>query len=254
MIVSDSGLPSYTTFASGHAITPVHLGDTGDGVTLDISGDIQNILLGKAEAANINVLGNAVDFAFEGQNLSANDTTHLNIGGNYSTRSDFTSVTLSDSPSSQTFNNIFTGLYAVDPTLASRLTYDAATPQLTIQGIMTAADLAFLLNPLVYVINPVTHQVEVDANGNPVTAPATFTTDLGALQQLYTATQDVPTPSLAGAGLQIGGPGHFDITADNMDLGISSGIRSVGPLNNAALASISLQVPVLTFNSVETWR
>jgi hypothetical protein len=234
LVVSDSGSSDYTTFISGHADTPLHLGGTGAGVNLDISGNIENIFLGSPEAADIHVHGNALNFSFQGQNLSPNDVTRLQIDGDFSSRSDHTFITLDSAPN---LNILTDPVLSMDPALGARLTYDPATHQLGIQGIMTAADLAFLSNPTSYVLNPVTGTREVDVNGNPIIVPATFTTDTAALQQLYTATQDIPTSPLAYNGLQLGGPGQFNISANNMDLGVSSGIRSVGPLLNPALAT-----------------
>ena len=52
---------------------------------------------------------------------------------------------------------------------------------------------------------------------------------------MFAESQDIPTSALAFKGLQIGGPGRFELSAHNLDLGTSSGIRSVGPLLNAAL-------------------
>ena len=40
---------------------------------------------------------------------------------------------------------------------------------------------------------------------------------------------------MARNGLQIGGPGRFEVAAHDLDLGISAGIRSLGPLNNPNL-------------------
>jgi len=68
-----------------------------------------------------------------------------------------------------------------------------------------------------------------------------FTTDAAAINALYAKSQDIPSSSLAYNGLQIGGPGALAISARNMDLGISHGIRSVGTLLNSSLASVSLQ-------------
>ncbi len=238
LIVSDSDSPDYTTFATGHAASPLHLGGAGDGVHLHIDGDIQNVFLSSPEAADIHVGGNAVNFSLDVQNLSANDATVLDIAGDYVSRSDRTFVTLDDTPDLAALTD---PVLSMNPALGARLTYDPTTHQLGIQGIMSAADLAFLLHPTTYVLNPLTGGVTLDAHQNPVIVPATFTTDAAALQQLYTGTQDIPTSPLAHVGLQIGGPGQFDLSAHNLDLGISAGIRSVGPLNNPALAAVSLR-------------
>jgi filamentous hemagglutinin family protein len=246
MIVSDSDSPDYHTFASRHAATPVHNGGDGAGIELDVSGDVKNLSLRFPEAADIRIHGNAVNVAFEGQNLSGADTTRFLVDGDYFSRVDRTFVV----PSSPVDMGVFTGLGAADAALlfqngvtsalGSRLTYDPATGRLGIQGVLTPAELQYLLHPVVYVVDPVTRRPMLGDNGLPMTEPATFTTDTAALQQLYTATQDIPTSGLARNGLQIGGPGRFEFHANNLELGISQGIRSVGTLLNPNLASVSL--------------
>ncbi len=248
IVLSDSGSADYTTFQGGHAGTPLHLGGTGAGVHLDISGNLQNIYLTSPEAADIHVHGNAVNFAFQGQNLSASDVTQVQIDGDYSVRSDWTFVTLSDTPN---LNALTDPTLSLNPTLGNRLRYDPATHQLGLQNVMNQADLDFLLHPEVYVVNPITGQREVDGQGNPLIAPATFSTDTATLQQLFAGSQDIPIASNAGLrqnGLQLGGPGRFDLSARNMDLGMSEGIRSLGPLNNPALGALSIQGAGITLN------
>src|SRR5262249_2040855 len=131
--------------------------------------------------------------------------------------------------------------------LGARLTSNGAH-RLTLQNVMTQADLDFLLHPIVYVINPVTRQREVDASGQYITAAATFTTDALALQQLFTDSQTIPPNTLSLAGLQLGGPGKFQISAHNMDLGTSQGILSLGPLQNPALGTISVHGAHISLN------
>ncbi len=236
IVISDSDSPDYHNFAATHAATPVHLGGQGS-VHLDISGDVRNLFVSSPMASDIRIRGDALNFAFEGQNLGAGQTTRLQIDGDLSSRSDRTTITLTDVNLS-----IFTDpQLSVNPALGNRITYDPTTHRLTIQGIMTAADLAFLQNPMVYVRDPITGGLKLDNEGNPVMQAAVFTADSAALQQLYNATQDIPTSSLARGGLQLGGPGLFDISAHDMDLGISSGIRTVGAYFNNAVAQVSAQ-------------
>ncbi len=245
LIVSDSDNPDYRTFAGGHAATPLHVTGGDAGVSLDISGDVQNIFLRSPRQADVFIHGNAVNFSFEGQNLSPSDVTHLVIGGNYFSRSDRTFVTVTDTPNLAALTD---PVLSANPELGARFTYDPATHTLGLQGIMTAADLNFLLHPVTYVLDPNTQAPKVDDIGQPVTQPMTFTTDPAAIQQLYTASQDIPTSTLARSGLQIGGPGQMVVSAHNLDLGISAGIRSVGPLFNPALAGISLRGADLQVN------
>lgn len=240
LIVSDSALPDYTTFAAGHGVTPVHAGATAPVLTLDIAGNLENVFIRAPGSADIRVHGNVLNAAFEGQNLVAGAPTRFLIDGNYFSRSDRTSVVLSDNAAAA-FERIFNDPHQVlNATLANRLDYDPATHTLTIQGIMTVADLNFLLNPTRYIWTP-DIGLHLNPDGTPVVVADTLTTDAAALSQLSAATQDIPTSSLARLGFQIGGPGTFQFAANNLDLGISSGIRSVGTLNNRALAGISAQ-------------
>jgi len=117
-------------------------------------------------------------------------------------------------------------------------------------GVMSASDLAFLLNPQVIVRdangNPVMQPLldangnpVLDANGNPEMTPETQPIILDATQQamitqLYTASQSA---SLGDQGLSLAGPGTFNVAANSMDLGVSGGIRVLAP--DAGLAAIS---------------
>ena len=241
LIMSDSGSTDYRTFAQGHASTPLYLPHRQHPVSLQIDGDVQNIFLRSPKRTEIAIGGNALNFSFEGQNLHANDVSRLTIAGDYFSRSDRTFATLGDAPMIATFDAIFSDpLTSANPDLGAHLTYNPTTHTLGFQGRMTAADRDFLLHPVGYVIDPLTELPKVDANGNPVLFPMTFTMDQAAINRLYANSQDIPISSLAFRGLQIGGPGQLVVSARNMDLGISQGIRSVGTLLNSSLAVISL--------------
>jgi filamentous hemagglutinin len=115
---------------------------------------------------------------------------------------------------------------------------------------MSAADLAFLLNPSVVVLdkngNPVLQPLldangnpVLDANGNPEMVPVTTqltldSTQQGMITQLYAASQSA---SLGDQGLALAGPGNFNVSADTIDLGVSGGIRVTAP--DASLAALS---------------
>jgi filamentous hemagglutinin family protein len=245
LVLSDSGSGDYRTFADDHAASPLHLAGLGDGVDLDISGNLQDLFLRSPEAADIRVHRNAINFSFEGQNLSGHDATRLQIDGNYFSRSDRTFVTVNGVADLAILTD---AIRSMDPELGARLTYDPVTHRLGLQGIMTQADLNFLLHPTAYQIDPRTGQPALDNYGNPIVVNVTFTTDTAALRRLFAASQDIPDSPLAGQGLQLGGPGQFVISAHNMDLGTSAGIRSVGPLRNPNLARVSLQGASITLN------
>ncbi len=246
--MSDSDSANYSTFASGHAAVPLHLDDPNP-VTLDISGSINSFSLTVPTFANINVAGNTYNFAFTGRNLSAAQTTAINVSGSITYRGDLTTIALTPA---QLLDLLPALLYteSTDPDVIGNLRYDPATGTLLYVGVMSAADYAFLLNPTVYVLDKngnVETQPVLDANGNPVydangfeeTVPVTQTltldaTQQGLVKQLYQASL---TASLGGQGLALAGPGNFDVTANRMDLGVSGGIRVLAP--DAALAAIS---------------
>jgi hypothetical protein len=240
LTMSDSGSTDYRTFAQGHASTPLYLSHRQHPVSLQIDGDVENIFLRSPKRTEIAIGGNALNFSFEGQNLRVNDVSRLTIAGDYFSRSDRTFATLSDAPSVSAFNAIFSDpLTSFNSGLGAQLTYNPTTHTLGFQGRMTAADRDFLLHPVAYLIDSLTGVPTVDANGNPVLYPMSFTMDQAAINSLYANSQDIPASSLALRGLQIGGPGQLVVTARSMDLGISQGIRSVGTLLNGSLASIS---------------
>ncbi|MBU6402054.1 MAG: hypothetical protein KGS61_17185, partial [Verrucomicrobia bacterium] len=56
-------------------------------------------------------------------------------------------------------------------------------------------------------------------------------------QALFHQSQDVPLNP--NSGYLIAGPGTLNVSAHNLDLGATLGIRSVGPANNPALAALS---------------
>jgi hypothetical protein len=129
------------------------------------------------------------------------------------------------------------------------LFYLPGTKQLGYYGTMTPAIEALLLGPLQEKTYTAAGQVVLDAQGNYVTATASFAANSGstqplyqAIQSLFAASQNSTDSSHAARGIIIGGPGQLDITAQSMDLGASEdGISSVGPAFNSALAKIATQ-------------
>ncbi len=214
--MSDSGSSSWTTFASGHASTPLYL-DNPNGVILDISGSIESFGLTVPTFATINVAGNTYNFGFVGQNLSPNQITSINVGGNITYRGDSTSETLSGDVTSTEFGDVISG----DSSLAGALSYDATTGTISYIGVMSAATEQSLLNP-------------TDSSGNAIFSGAQLTAWQATIGQLYSDSQSA---SLGDNGLALSGPGLFSITAASIDLGISGGISVLAP--DAALAAIS---------------
>jgi filamentous hemagglutinin family protein len=228
--MSDSGLPGYADFATGHAVTPLYIGNPNP-VVVNVSGSIDSFGLTVPTFAQITAAGSTYNFGFQGQNLSPAQTTSINVTGGLSYRSDVTSVTLTTPLPEAIFSPTLSG----DQTVAENLLYNAATDTLTFHGAMTAADEAFLLNPFELVLNA-SGKPEIGLNGLPITEPLPLTaSQQAAIQQLYTASQ---TATLgAGVGLALAGPGHFAIKAGSIDLGTSGGVQVLEP--DAALAAIS---------------
>ncbi|HVY70155.1 MAG TPA: filamentous hemagglutinin N-terminal domain-containing protein [Verrucomicrobiae bacterium] len=233
LVMSDSGSADYKTFAFDHAKSPLHLSDPNP-VEIDISGNVENVFLRMPKATEMTIGGNTLNFSFEGQNLSVNDVSKIDITGNFSNRGNRTSVTLS----APAMEGVLDSIYAANREIAPKVQYDPATKKLTFIGKMTAAELDYLLHPLVQLVDP-NLGPQVDERGNPLYVLAVYTADEAGLRALYAATQDIPETGLASNGLQIGGPGKFEVSAHNLDLGITKGIRSVGPLLNNNLAAVS---------------
>jgi hypothetical protein len=189
--MSDSGLPDWSTFATGQAATPLHLNDPNP-IMLNISGSIENLTVNVPTFADITVGGNTYNFNFTGQNLSASQTTTFNVAGNITYRGNLTDsdATLSAPPAASLLQ------------VSSNLIYDSLTGKLVYVGQMDPATEAALLS------DP------------SVQASTTLT---GIITQLYTDSQTAVLPAVCGIGLN--GPGSFNITAQSMDLGISGGIN-----------------------------
>lgn len=235
LIVSDSGKTQYRQAGdfgiADHASVPVHLNDP-EPVRLDISGNMEAILLGSPKRAEINVGGDMINSRFDGQNLHATDGTSINVTGDIINRNIFTSVTLADAPNYGVFDFVYPPLVGSASGVQNQFFYNSTTKVLTFQGRMSGDQLQALLNLRVRTFDQFGAPI-IDANGEPVTAPAEFISAT-AVQQLYAASQDVPTNP--DSGYRLGGGGQFNFTANNMDLGATIGIVSQGPRGNAALA------------------
>jgi filamentous hemagglutinin family protein len=232
IIMSDSSLPGWSTFAQGQATTPLHLNDPNP-VTLNIAGSINSFGLTVPTYAEVTVAGDAYNFGFHGANLSPSQSTDIKVAGSISYRGDLTSVPLATALPTIIFNLAISG----DAEAVKKLRYDAATQTLTYIGQMSAVEEAFLLNPYHLVVNPVTGAVKN-------VAIALTAAQQAAIQQLFAASQ---TASLGDQGLAISGPGKFNISAQSIDLGISGGISVLAP--NAAEAAISTSGADLTINT-----
>jgi filamentous hemagglutinin family protein len=262
--ISDSASGDYTTFNAEH--DNIHLNDPNpQPVYLDISGSIGSFSLTVPTFADITVestkpfvtpdgsdiseVYGAYNFGFRGRNLSASQTTSINVLGDIVYRGiltthDLTDAELDDPLPALMFSD------SADTLITSKLTFDPVTKKLTYVGVMSASDLAFLLNPQIIVLdvhgNPVLQPLldddgnpVLDANGNPEMVPVTKPlvlddTQQAMITQLDTASQSA---SLGDQGLSLAGLGTFNVTANTMDLGVSGGIHVLVP--DAGLTAIS---------------
>ena len=258
LIMSDSGSSQYRPAANpnadfgaaDHAAAPLHVNDS-EPVQLNISGDIGphtlddatgGLLLVFPKHAEINVGGNMVNSRFDIQNLHGGDVTTLNVTGDILNTVEFTGVSLSTAPDFSPLT------HAVDPSLADLaglFSYNGQTHLLTFRGTMTTAEMNALISLQVYAVDPVTQRPLLDANGNPVIETVSILSAATA-QALFDATQNLPQSP--DTGYTIEGPGTFNLTAHNLDLGATTGIRSIGPANNHGLARLGTSGAAITVN------
>ena len=243
--MSDSGLPGFTTFASGHAVTPLHSDDPNP-VTLDIAGSIANFSLVVPTFADITVGGTqpfttlsgqdiygTYNFNFSGQNLAAagsGSVTSINVMGDIIYHGLITSVSLNNYNAAQLPAEIFDTAISTDPSVTEFLAYDPSTGLLSYRGQMNSQALAFLQNPSV-IINGQTQTISLTASQQ------------SAIAALYAQSQGAQA---SGSGISLNGPGQFNITAQNMDLGTSAGIqvnqKFLPQLAALAIAGASLNI------------
>ncbi|MBW8864560.1 MAG: filamentous hemagglutinin N-terminal domain-containing protein, partial [Verrucomicrobia bacterium] len=265
--MSDSVVNDYTTYSSEH--DNIHQSDPNvqndanfKPVYLDISGSIGSFGLTVPTFADITVEGTkpfvtpdgtsvkgTYNFGFKGRNVLPGQTTSINVLGVITYRGDLTTINLTaDQLADPLPAELFTD--SANTFITSKLKFDLTTGKLVYVGVMTPAELAFLLAPSLLVLdkngnsilqpavdgdgNPIT-----DADGNPTYVPVTKAlvlddTQKAMISQLATASQSA---SLGDQGLALAGPGSFNVNANSIDLGVSGGIRVVAP--DASLAAIS---------------
>ncbi len=238
LVVSDSGSSQYKGSSSfglneTHAGTPIHLNNPTP-IELNIAGDMNLVLLDVPEAAQVKVGGDMNNCSFKGMNLSASDTTRINVTGNINNRSDFTSIDLSQVSGAQVpdFSLVLQAVSSSPSptTLATSFYYDSATHTLTyqnIKGVSLASVLKLLENLTIQVyVNGVPQWLDLDQ-----TIPETTVVHVlnAATAKALLAEYNSLGASPAGAiGYVIGGGGHFEISANNLDLGNTPGIQSMG--------------------------
>jgi filamentous hemagglutinin family protein len=242
LIVSDSGSHQYRSGSSfglnDHAATPVHVGSPTP-IELNIGGDMDYVLLGVPEAAQISVGGNMNNSRFQGMNLAAGDVTSINVAGDIYNRSIFTDlegVTPAEAANLMYLADAY-NTSIPNTTLATSFYYNPTTQTLTYQNIsgVTLLNVLKLLNNLTYqvTINGVPQwsdpydTIPLLQNVSVLGDPNVAGTVAHALLNQYNLLGAIPNNSNA-SGFIIGGGGQFDITARSMDLGTSAGILSKG--------------------------
>ena len=237
--------------ASDHAPTPLHVNDPAP-VLLDISGDIGPHALGDATGglllvfpkhAEITVGGNMVNSRFDIQNLHSSDVTKLNVAGDILNTVQFTGVPLAASPDFLPLTRV------VDPSLANlagKFSYNSQTHTLTFNGAMTSTEMNALISLQVYALDPATQKPLLDPTTHMPVIETVSILSLATAQALFDATQNLPQSP--DTGYTIGGPGTLNLTARNLNLGATTGIRSVGPANNPGLARLGASGATINVN------
>ena len=242
LVMSDSAATSFTnpsSFGSAdHASTPVHLSDPLP-VQLNISGDMNDVSLVAPKHMNVQIGGNALNSPFAVQNLGSSDISIFSVTGDILNLSELTTITFASVPNLGAFSRAVdqpSGLTASGvASLAKRLSFDPVASTLTLQGSLTVLEEQAMVNLTVQATNPLTGALLIDGQGNPV-LEVVQVIDSTSAQALFTQSQNIP--SVPGSGCLIAGPGALNLNAHNMDLGFTTGIQSVGPFNNHALAAL----------------
>ena len=227
LVMSDSAATQYANAASfspsDHAAIPVHLGDPVP-VQLNVAGDMNSLMLVAPKRVQLVIGGNLVNSAFMAQNLAPADVSSVSVAGDILNPSEFTTISPTAIPNLAFFSCAVdqpSGLTAAAvASLASRLSYDPIAQTLTFRGRMTAQEELALMSLTVQCPSPeVVH---------PLDPPSA--------QALYSASQSVP--GYPSSGFLIAGPGVLNVQARNLDLGFTTGLQSVGPAQNPALAAL----------------
>ena len=252
LLMSDSARSQYLGLGNfdldDHAPTPLHVNDP-EPVQLIIAGDMSDIVLSTPKETQISIGGNMVNSRFNIQNLHPTDVSSLSVQGDIINRNEFTTV------SATTFSDLtapdFSPLlraYELDPSLANLpalFSYDPVAQTLTFQGPMSQAQYNALTKLTVQAIDPTTGALLYDVYHQPIlTTVAILPTDVA--NALLSGSADIPRSP--DTGYQIAGPGTLNVTARNMDLGATLGIRSVGPAYNAALGQLGTSGAAINVN------
>ena len=240
LIVSDSGYHQYYNVnaslfgLSDHAGTPIHL-NSPTTVSLNIAGDMDNLLLSSPEAAQIFVGGNMISSRFAGMNLHPNDVTSIHVIGAIENESEFTTANADQAPALQYLSELPPD--SPDAQLAANLSQQISytvnpTTQvgtIVVQG-LTPHILSLLQSVTVLVYQDGIPQLNPDGTFQTKTVSIIDATTAANLQSALTAQNQKFGAAIASnaSGYILGGGGHFDITAQSIDLGTTLGIQSEG--------------------------
>jgi filamentous hemagglutinin family protein len=233
LTLSDSGSQRWTgvnsfIISDHQSGVPVHYKDSTS-ATIDVAGGVDNMTFNLGKAAHISIGKDLTQSSVFWQNNNPDDKSSLTVGGRIFNRSNYTFIPLlSDEPDPD--------LTLVDQSctiLNLDVRYDVVSRTVIVRG-RVSPPAAGQNDPLKnLMING------VDSAGQPACVKPTtpFLTDR-VIDELYKQSADITSaPQL---GYQVAGPGSLTVTARSMDLGISKGIVSQGPLSNPTLANTSL--------------
>lgn len=268
LLMSDSGHTHWTgpgDFGdTDHAAVPPELNNLNP-VVLNVSGDMNNLILSTAKATTIKVGGDMIGCSFSGQNLRASDVTSLDVAGRLFNRSPYSFVVLpqalpalptADIPPNGTLSWATLLTAALDPAKLATLqvpssidpskwaayaatyaallpsnpgfVYNATTRRLGFEGQMSEAVRTGLEQPLTVLRYGPDGLPILDSSGHFVTDKVGWAS-ASAIEQLYQASLGAPSASSpAQLGYRLGGPGQFNVHAGSISLGNTYGILSCG--------------------------
>ena len=279
MLMSDSSGTRYGT-APGENLfndldhsTTLPVANNPNPVTLNISGNIEDLSLITTRETVINVGGNVMNSSFSGQNLKPTDKTVINVTGAIVNSASFSSVQLSQAPTLALPQDLPPGVLdqfdtllnlAVDPVAVASVVVPTGTPPAQVAGYWTpllllghannlnvSTGFSFDTTSLILgfpgqmsqqLLNvfsqPTITVVRFTPEGIPmVDASGHFVTDtytwVDSKPLDKLITESAATTTTTLAGYRIGGPGEFDINAGSIDLGNSFGILSCGALDSS---------------------
>ena len=228
LTLSDSGSSRWTdstsfTSSDHKSDSPVHFGDLTTS-EINVGGSLDNLLLYFGKATAITVGGDLNLTSVAWQNNNPSDTSKLIVAGDIKNRSQYT------------FEKLLPGEADPDLTLLDQscavidvhLNYDPTTRTVVLLGQLTP-DQANLLNN--FSING------INSAGEPICVPTTLLSSR-VVNALLNDSSDIT--QIPQNGYQVAGPGKLVVQARSIDLGVSSGILSIGAYGNPALAKTSL--------------